>query len=266
MARRTYALRACDYCDVELPGNELVAVTDRVVSGTRRGSRSYVSTRGTVGSGSSSSTYYKVLQRKICGECYDRRAAAIRRERFLKFVGTCVFIAIVVGVIAAFIAYHPTRSSPINSAEDAPANAAIGDTNAPVAEDDAAAVLPVATPDAGASDNSTASADTVPSAQADDQRPQDDQRSARPMPPRDFTNDYARAINSVTPTALESGQPERWEAAGGKGYVVPSSPQSYGTQTCRNVYSTIFYGERQSQSAPVRWCRDGDGGDWHLAN
>jgi len=263
MPRKSYALRACDYCDAEMPGNELIGVTDRVVAGVRQGSRSYFSTRGTIGRGTSSSTYYKVNHLKICRECYEQRAAAIRRQRFLNFLGTCVVLAVIAGIIVAVIAIHPNTGAPANTAEFAPDNMAEADNSALPADSPAVADAPTAS-DAQPAPNASASSD-VPVATVDN-RTQEYQRQPPMSAPHDFRDDYARAINEVTPTALETGQPERWEAAAGKGYVVPSSPQSYGTQTCRNVYSTIFYGDQQSQSAPVRWCRDGDGGDWHLAN
>ena len=266
MVQRTYALRACDYCDIELPGNELIPITDRVVSGERQGSRSYFSTRGTIGRGTSSSTYYKVSNLKVCPECYEYRAAAIRRRRFMRFLGGCVVVAVIVGAIAGFIAIHPNGSATSNAKEYVPAK--IVDEGAlPVA--DKANITETAPPTIGTADNQPGSdaspANDAPLREVD--RSQDDQRGPTPpTAPRNIQDDYAAAINEATPGALESGRAEEWAAAGRHGYVVPSSPQAYGDRTCRNIYSTIFNGEEQSQSAAVRWCQPAEGGAWKLSN
>ena len=266
MVQRTYALRACDYCDIELPSNELIPITDRVVSGERQGSRSYFSTRRTIGRGTSSSTYYKVSNLKVCPECYEYRAAAIRRRRFMRFLGGCVVVAVIVGAIAGFIAIHPNGSATSNAKEYVPAK--IVDEGAlPVA--DKANITEMDPPTFGTADNQPGSAaspaNDAPLREVD--RSQDYQRGPTPpTTPRNIQDDYAVAINEATPAALESGRPETWAAAGRHGYVVPSSPQAYGDRTCRNIYSTIFNGEEQTESAAVKWCRMAEGGDWELSN
>jgi surface antigen len=98
------------------------------------------------------------------------------------------------------------------------------------------------------------------------ERSQDYQRRPTAPLPHDMQDDYTAAINEATPTALESGQPEKWSAAGRHGYVVPSSPQVYGDRTCRNISSTIFNGGEQTGSAAVKWCRMAEGGNWELPN
>lgn len=80
-----------------------------------------------------------------------------------------------------------------------------------------------------------------------------------------FTTDakIAKAVQTATRKALESGRAEMWRAAKGKrGYVVPSQAETYGSQICRNAFVTLIDGNRQDRSNPIRWCKPADGDGW----
>lgn len=200
MKRGTYALRACDYCDMQLPGNELFAVTDRVVSGTRQGSRSYFSSRGTAGSGSSHSTYYRINHLKICQDCYEQRAARIRRQQFRDTIrGIAYVIGIVIGgaIIVSFFRHSGT--APANTIENA-ATSIVGDDGNTVVPDNQSATTVAASDNVAVEDNAMAVSQPTTQAQVTDQTGQIYQRPEpvmRAPAPRD---EFARAINDATST------------------------------------------------------------------
>ncbi|WP_375394049.1 hypothetical protein [uncultured Sphingomonas sp.] len=202
---------------------------------------------------------------KICRDCYEQRAARIRRQQFRNTVrGIAYAICIVIGgaIIVSFFRHSGT--APVNTIDNAATNMVADDGNTAV-PDNQSAPMAAASDDVAVEDNATGVSQPTTQTQVTDQTAQTYQRPVPVMRAPDLRDEFARAINDATPRALESGQPEPWRAAGSNGYVVPSAPQAYGDRTCRNIFSTIFYGDRQRQSSSVQWCREGDG-EWLLAN
>jgi len=108
MAR--YAERDCSDCGVILPANELVAFTERQLSGstTRSGVRTGV--RGGIGFSSGGSQRYRHVKLRLCAQCAQARVDADKRARFIANLRIIAILGLVFFAIIAFVSETGCRT------------------------------------------------------------------------------------------------------------------------------------------------------------
>jgi hypothetical protein len=200
---------------------------------------------------------------QICPDCLIGRIEQRRRERRAKIIGLLFMVGVAVFIVITLSKttnIQPNTVGPADAASDTPANTSAA--NPATAPD----TRPAAEPAQSNSPSDTVASPTMPemSGQVDSDAPPE--LSAEPgkaTANNDSSNGgIGDAISATTIRALDSGQAERWKAAGKSGYVVVSAAQPFPDRICRNAYATIIKGQDQTQSPSRQWCQPGSGGSW----
>jgi hypothetical protein len=251
-----------------VPANELVPFTEKQLSGTTSRSGVRTGVRGGVGFSSGGSKRFRHVNLRLCANCADIRIQAIKRARFWSNVRAVVVAGAIAWAVIAFIRMKPSITSPS-------VNAAVADTSmnaSTPAQDNLAAndsvpvsIIPADKPETAPQADWSLDSQGVPNKGYLDREASQQDRYREPPPEPARQDVIVAEINSVTPSALESGTPQKWHAEGETGYIVPSAPQAYADRVCRNVFATTVDHGEQSQSASVLWCQPKDGGDWKPA-
>jgi len=179
---------------------------------------------------------------------------SVGRDRRLRWIGGLLATAVLIGLLAAWIARGDFKGKYAVPALGADKAVATAQQQQP---------LPASTPASVAPPASVASKARVapaplppPPTVAEEDGPPPDADGA----PGD-TERMARAIDRAARKALDRGEPVRWHKAGEKGYVVVSDVRDYGNRACRNVSATINSDDGPTQSSSHLWCTTPDG-DW----
>lgn len=257
MAR--YAERDCSDCGVIVPANELIPWQEKQLSGTTRRSGFRTGVRGGVGFSSGGSQRFRHVNLRLCADCADTRIEAARRARFWANVRVVVTFGAILAAIIAFINMKPARPTADNVSNVRSSNMAV---------DKAGSTKPITV----VGDDRPVDADEDVQTQRlpDDQPRSDDEASrqgdTRPdypsSPAASPPDDVGAAIAAATSDALETGRPQRWNADGKAGYVVPSAAQVSADRSCRNVYTTTIEGGTQTPSRSREWCWTKSSSQW----
>jgi len=178
---------------------------------------------------------------------------SIGRDRRVRWLGGLLVAAVLIGLLAAWIARGDFKGRY--------AVPALGDDrNGAGAPSSAPAPSPIAPPVYAAPNVQAPPAPLPPPPMvAEQDGPPPDADEA----PSD-SDRMARAIDKAARKALDRGEPVRWHKAGERGYVVVSDIRDYGDRACRNVSATINSDDGPTQSSSHLWCTTPDG-DWEPA-
>jgi hypothetical protein len=178
---------------------------------------------------------------------------SIGRDRRVRWLGGLVVVAVLIGLLAAWLARGDFKGRYAVPALGADRNGTVAPPSAP-APTLAAAPIPAA-PKAQAAPAPL----PPPPIVAEQDGPPPDADEA----PGD-SDRMARAIDRAARKALDRGEPVRWHKAGEEGYVVVSDIRDYGDRACRNVSATINSDDGPTRSSSHLWCTTPDG-DWEPA-
>ena len=153
-----YADRECSGCGIILPANQMVRVNDQVLTGFTKNRRNYSSTRGTFGSGGSTSKRYRVETVDLCPACADRRQRSKRASGAGTAIGFIIVVVLALFVIGAIFGHGSgsTGAPDASSATDAASPQDVGNQASEAPASDSPAADPSSGPALDASSTTAA--------------------------------------------------------------------------------------------------------------